>query len=74
MEGGGSPIRSTVGKALVEDVEVEDDSVELDVVCVDVMVTSPFELGWSGFISGPGGVGGGVMPGGSGTPPSGIDA
>lgn len=56
-------MESTVGKALDEDVEDDD---------VNVVVTSPFELGWLGLLpSGPGGVGGGVTPGGSAPPPNG---
>jgi hypothetical protein len=61
-------MRVTVGTGATDEDEDEDGDVE---VGLPVVVTSGFPLGWLGSPSLPGGIEGGVAPGGRGTPPIG---
>lgn len=60
----------TVGAGAADEDEDEDGDVEVE-VGLPVVVISGFRLGWLGSPSLPGGIEGGVAPGGRGTPPRG---
>lgn len=67
---GTSPMRVTVGTGAADEDEDEDEDCDVE-VGLPVVVTSGFPLGWLGSPSLPGGIEGGVAPGGRGTPPRG---